>query len=866
MWTALPRIVVSASALCLTAAIAPRPAHGGAVVRVQRSPGGPRITLNGKAVRPWMFFGNPRTGKIHAGGPWKRVEFTFFPEMDIPGRGTLHFRFGRVPGDVWVRNVSIVENRTGRTVLASDTFASEKTFNDHWDVWPPGKRNTVGKVEIDDGMLHVRLTAPAKGRPWPDFHIPAKTALTFHRNQEYTGAFEIRANPPRDVTVSVYFVTGGVWRHIATAGEWSGDNVFLHQVGLARDAGVRFITFSCPYYPSEPGKPQYWNAADKLCRAILRVHPDALLIPRIGMGAPGWWYEKHPEAQMVFEDGKPVSMPSVSSREYRRDASEWLARFCRHMMKAFPDHFSGVHPCGQNTGEWFYYRSWNRPLSGYDPATLKAWRAWLKQRGAPDADSASVPSPESRHAAPNGLLRSPVTERRLIEFSRFRQREMADTVLALAAAARQATAGEKLVVFFYGYLFEFGALPNGAQQSGHYALRRVLASPDIDILCSPISYFDRQWLGTGPCMTAAESVTAAGKLWLNEDDTRTWPAKTTRYGGARSTEETQAILTRNLAQESLRGFGTWWMDLQGLGWYDDVRIWDVMRRLQPLGDAMLGRRRPYTPDVALIIGEDSMCCLAGGANSATRPLIYESRAAFGRAAQSYGQYLLADAATGKVPARLHIYLAAWRLLPRQCRELAADNSPERTRVWCWALPGWIDGDRNRNNPNAMFDITGFHGTPAHPKTAQVRATARGRAFGFPETWGVDKPIQPLFSVTAAGGEVLAVWRDGSPAVAFRARTAARGAEIFYGVPSFTPAVARALIRIAGLTPVVDSDATAWAAGPRLFLYPLTDGEQGIRVGGHTPVTDGLSGRRVGAGPEFPLLLHAGEPRFLDLGR
>ena len=59
----------------------------------------------------------------------------------------------------------------------------------------------------------------------------------------------------------------------------------------------------------------------------------------------------------------------------------------------------------------------------------------------------------------------------------------------------QATAGRKLVMFFYGYVFEFGAIANGAGMSGHYALRQVLKSPDIDVLCSPISYFDRG-LGT----------------------------------------------------------------------------------------------------------------------------------------------------------------------------------------------------------------------------------------------------------------------------------------------------------------------------------------------------------------------------------
>ena len=122
----------------------------------------------------------------------------------------------------------------------------------------------------------------------------------------------------------------------------------------------------------------------------------------------------------------------------------------------------------------------------------------------------------------------------------------------------------KIVVFFYGYVFEFASVPNGPSVAGHYALRRVLNSPDIDVLCSPISYFDRG-LGQGhPSMTAAESVALAGKMWLNEDDTRTYLG-TGDFPGAidavSTLEDTNRELLRNVGQEAIRNFGTWWMDL-----------------------------------------------------------------------------------------------------------------------------------------------------------------------------------------------------------------------------------------------------------------------------------------------------------------
>ncbi|NOY79503.1 MAG: hypothetical protein GXP31_00720 [Kiritimatiellaeota bacterium] len=599
------------------AAVLSAPLAGGAAdltARVRPTPAGPGIFVNGKLVAPRIFFGTVRGGSVRLKTKWQPFSFDFAPEVDVDGRGTLHFRFGQTVGDVWLRNVRITDVKTGTDVLTPGAFATQAAFEAAWDVWPPDERNTVGAVRVENGALHVTLHKPPAGQPWPDFHLPSKISLRFRRQRVYRCSFEGRAVPARRIMPALYRVSGGVWRQIG-----GPRGPFLHQVALARDAGVDFVSFGAPacWYP--PEEPEDWGGIDRLCRDIIRVNPHALLLPRIGMNAPGWWNRRHPEARMRFEGDRRGRMVSVSDRRYREEAAAHLERLCRHLCEAFPNNFAGIHPSGQNTGEWFYDQSWGRPLSGYDPATLEAWRAWLKRRGVPGADSAEVPKPKNRHAAPNGLLRDPARERRLIEFSRFQQAEMADTVTALAAAARRGTRGRKLIVFFYGYLFEFAALPNGAPVSGHYALDRVLASPDIDILCSPISYFDRQWTGSGPCMSVAESVMGAGKLWLNEDDTRTFLAGTTRYGGVSDLEQSRQVLMRNLGQEAIRGFGTWWMDLPGTGWFDDPRLWEVMTRMKPLDDAMLRRARPFRPPIAAVIGEDSMCCLAGGAQTVSRP-------------------------------------------------------------------------------------------------------------------------------------------------------------------------------------------------------------------------------------------------------
>lgn len=824
---------------------------GEVVVRVQVTPGGPQIHVDGEPVVPRWFFGSVRGGTVPATSQWSQQSFEFTPAAEVAGRGTLHFRFGHLAGEVWLADVRVFDSQTSADVLPPGSFATPEAFARTWRIWPPGDANTVGKVEVANGALHVTITDPPGGN-WPDFHLYSDLSLSFAAGRSYTCCFRVRALPERNVTPAVYHVVGGVWQHIG-----GPPGPFLHQVALARAAGVRFVSFGAPNCWTPPEEPLDFSPLDALCQSIIAVHPQVLLVPRVSANAPPWWLQRHPDARMVYEGNNPGTMASVSDRRYRADAAAHLERLCRHLSERFPDNFAGIHPCGQNTGEWFYEASWQRPLSGYDPATLNAWRQWLADRGLPGAETAQVPDAEARHAAPFGLLRDPARERMLIEFNRFQQAEMADMVLTLAAAARRGTEGRKLVVFFYGYHYEFGAMPNGAATAGHYGLARVLRSEDIDILCSPISYTDRQWPGTAPCMSPAESIRDAGIMWLNEDDTRTYLAATTEYGGVADLQQTRDVMLRNTAQAALRGFATWWMDLHGDGWFDDPAIWEEMVRLAPVDQALLHRPQPFTPQIAAIVGEDSMCHLAGGGNAVSRPLIYLARAALGRCGAPYGQYMLQQAVAGEVPAPLQVFLAAWSLTEEQRAQLEANRRPGLTRVWCYA-PGWLLPDRT--DLQAMSELIGFTCRAVSPGSAVATPTEAGRALGLTDPWGPQAAIQPLFAVEAAPEETLATWADGSPALAVH--RSEQGIDVFLGVPELTPALVRALARLAGVHLFTEVDASVWTADPFLSVHALADGPLTVHTGRAQPVTDALDGSVLGAGPDLVLPMRKGETRVL----
>ena len=848
-------------------------------VRVEVSSGAPRLVIDGKPVRARMFWGGPGSRPLQIGPLGQQVTFEFTPLENEPGKGTMHLRFGHVAGTVDLDDIQVEDLDDPRQVIPCCRFEEGiADFRRDWTFWPTGADNTVGTVEVQPGVgkdgsagLRVRLQPPAQGG-WPDFHVYHHVNLALKKGHRHRVSLWVRAEPARALQIAFYrpgepfTFLGGL------------PSCFERQIKLAAQAGVDFVSFPMPLPWPRPGQPVDWAAVDRRCRMVLDANPNALLLPRIGMGAPQWWRKAHPEAVMVWDRGTPKRINVVvASPVYRREAATRLRALVEHLEEQFGTHIAGYHPCGQNTGEWFYQETWGPALNGYSKASTDAWRRWLQQRYRSDSalrsawhdpsatlEGAAVPKPEARRAAPAGVLRDPQGERALIDFAEFQQQMMAECVCHFARSVRQASAGRKLVVFFYGYVFEFGPVRNGPATSGHYALRRVLDCPDIDVLCSPISYFDRGLGGSGGAMTAAESVALAGKMWLYEDDTATYLSSGTFPGHRErvdTIEQSNALLVRNTAQCALRNFATWWMDLGSSGWFDDERMWAKMRQLRVLDEPLLVHPRAFRPEIAAVIDEQSMIRVTAGGDAATRPGVYEARGALARIGAPYGQYLLDDVTAGRVSAKLYVMLSAWCLSPQQRTQLL-EMTRGSLRVWCYA-PGYHDGDHT--SLDAMQSLTGFRLQKVAPAKAWAEPTAGGKKLSFQKAFGTTRPIKPLFAATdAKAEETLAVYPDGSAAVALR-RTK-DGGSLFVGVPGLTAELLRLAARQAGVHLFTETDCNVYANGPYLVLHAAEDGPLHINTGHPGSIMDMMSGKKIGVGPDLSLVIRKGTTRVLELSK
>lgn len=797
--------------------------------RVEPSNGVPQLTRDGTPVRSRMLWVHTfySAGATELRPEWTDTSFEFTSRTDCPV-AALHLRFGEDTGAVSFSRIDIDDLTSGKT-LKSCRF--DGNFKKDWKFWCAGiNRKPPVTFTEESGILTVRLNDDPRLRGF-HLYLPGLSLKSGHR---YRVAIRGRADAPRAFKPTVHRQEDN---HQLLGGLPSP---LQEEVKLAAKSEIDLVSFKCTGIWVRPGEKPDYSDLDRFCRLILAANPDAYLLPRIKLDPPNWWVRENPDDLMKFDNGKPGSVPSLASQKYRTDAAQALRLVIEYCEKNFPGHMAGYHPAGGNTDEWFYVGAWDKPLNGYDPATLRAWRQWLKTKYRTDAalrkawnnpavaiGTAEIPSAEERRGTPQEGLRIRTKDAATLDFTLFQQDTVADTVLALARIVRETAGPERLSVFFYGYLFEFGSVPNGPAISGHYALRRILASPDIDILAAPLSYRDRQPGGGATTMTAAESVMLAGKLWFNEDDTRTHIAARTGsrapgwQDGARTQAESILLLRRNLAFATARNYGTWWMDLGGTGWFNDPALWNVMDEFKPIETAELKHPVPYRPEMALLTDDVSVChVVATGVAAATTDLLLsQSRANLNRVGAPCGQYLLDDLLMGRISPKLNVFAAAYAL-GRNERTRLHELAQTSGGIWCWA-PGYVDLDKGSFSTEAVRETTGFAVEALADAPLRVRSTTAGKQLGLPDEFGPEAKMTPVLAVRPEKGDaVLAVYRDGNPAVVLRP---GKAPQLFCGTTELPVALLRHMAKLSGVHLDTDRPANVYANGDFLAVSAPEEG-------------------------------------------
>ncbi|MBQ8755913.1 MAG: beta-galactosidase [Lentisphaeria bacterium] len=581
---------------------------------------------------------------------------------------------------------------------------------------------------------------------------------------------------------------------------------------------------------------------------FFKANPEGFLLVRLVVNPPGWWYKKHPDGLTKWADGRPGRFPNLASETYQKEVNEALRRTIRFYEETYPGRMIGYHPAGLRTSEWLYDEHYTTDSEGYDRTTVLGFRKFLKEKyrtddalkkawNDPDVtfNTAAVPTHEERKGDGIYFLKEPAKDAKLIDFYTFRTELISSTICRMAKTIKTEQPG-RLTCFFYGYT-SLASWYGGGGKTGYLAFRNVLNSPDVDIFCSPFSY---NWRRRNQPLTnqgITDSIAAAGKLWLNEDDTVTHLGYTCSDGGPATLspcytpQETADMLRRNLLFTYMKNHAIWWMDLNGAGWFDEEEMWLTMKEFIPLEKELLNEPVAFEPELAIALDQRGALHFIGehAKEGAPPNFAVDHIGYYASAGAPYGVYLQDDVLAGKTKSRLTLFLSCYALdaaQRRQMREYSAKNSC----IWLWA-PGWIDLESGRASVENVETATGFKvKLLPHETSLAVKTTPQGRAIGLPAEMGprlrygvptVSKVMPILSPIPQKGDLVLGVYENGEPAVILRKVNGIP--QVFCGTTVVPVELFRYAAKLNGVHFYTDIGPAVYSNGRDVGVYATADG-------------------------------------------
>jgi beta-galactosidase len=628
----------------------------------------------------------------------------------------------------------------------------------------------------------------------------------------------------------------------------SGNPVVYDEIALAAGAGVDLVQF--------PINLPWDGMSTGMMALALEANPEAWFLPRISLFPSQAWQEAHADQMFVDELGEQppyAAGPSLASDLFIQECKEQIETFIRYLHNTpYRERVIGYHLAYLSGGEWFYpeiaYSFWD-----YSEVNRQRFIQWLQDRYATIEalntawrtaytafSEIALPTAADWDQGDDGLFRDPAQQQAVPDYAEYHNNLVTDRMAELAAHVKNLTADRSLVAFFYGYQNELinNGWTRGIAHSGHLALRRLLDSPDIDLLCSPVSYYDRD-VG-GPCnmMSLVDSVTLAGKLYLQEDDSNTYVidpgGNPDNWNPWYSTEwDTAQCLRRNYGNVLAHNQAMWWMDLWADGRYNAAPIWANNALLVQTYADSLAAAQAAAPAVALIYDDAIYYWLRSGCHDLTRSNAYEQRSVFQEAGVQAGYYHIDDLAEIPSSIRLYLFVNTFRMTAEQRALVEGMKSGGRTLVWLYA-PGYVT--ETGLSVDAMQTLTGFpllrcaaSINPAITVATTTSAVTQGLAG---HAFGAAANIAPSFYGDAEAGAFSTLGTydaTGEPGLVLREYDEWNA--MFCGAPRLSVPVLRSLARYAGVSLLVDGDSLDTEDAVQYngrYLYVYARGRGGVR--------------------------------------
>lgn len=382
---------------------------------------------------------------------------------------------------------------------------------------------------------------------------------------------------------------------------------------VGRNESERDI-FTTPWWHSvdQLGEPdfqspeRFFSLPEKVAY-ILAKCPDARFLLRLYDGPPRSWKNAHPEEMAVDEDGNRLDEISLASELF-------VAAHRRYLQ-----HLIG----------WVERQSWADRVLGYvtlhdyEGTTCNATKGMLYDYSAPmqRAFGRAIPRRVDRLHWPEPATTQ--TEREYFELMRRLFFERCRRFLEVAQAAtapRQVLLGmDALKQGMQGWICEdffAGRAPrpnhgHALLASGSIGADEFLSLPGFNLLNTPYDYIYRHMGGAPEPEGIVDSVVLRGKLFLGENDCRTYTANENgSYGYYRDDTEAAAGLWRTAAETISRGSLAYWMDVTSFptprgGYFRHPNLMKVVAQIAPVLRRSLEWEHADVPGIAMVIDDRS---------------------------------------------------------------------------------------------------------------------------------------------------------------------------------------------------------------------------------------------------------------------
>ena len=471
-----------------------------------------------------------------------------------------------------------------------------------------------------------------------------------------------------------------------------------------------------------------FSALDEVVYETLQGAPSAKLMLMLDADPPTWWFRKNPNAYAVDSKGNNVGI-SYASEKWREDVGVYYQALIEHVLaQPYAGHMFAVKISAGTTFEWQYYGVSLSECADFGVDALNAFRKWLKEKYVTDealaeawgrkgitCDTATVPTYEERKALTYETLLDGKSQRNVIDFHTFMCDMTTDSILYLAKVVKEAIDNKWIVGTYNGYLTH--GLTYEANGLANASIAKIIASPYIDFLCSPICYDERLIGMSASYMMMVDTIISAGKLPIIECDSRTvyFDSKTTspallgEWGKTYTLKESIEALKRDFANMMIKGAGLWWYDMYG-GWFDDPEIYSMIKAAKAEWDRAVNQPVKSNSKIAFVVGDDIATTLAysfDGTYHFLYEALYEQKESLGHIGTSYDMLYLSDIEDG-FAREYDVYLIlATNVTEKQKAAIGKYLKKDgKTIIWV-GVPGiyGADGSMSVDYVSALTDIT-----------------------------------------------------------------------------------------------------------------------------------------------------------------